>query len=61
MKIAEHKTERFPFYIEFDNEELQEIMHKMEQAMNTINDCVFQLERLGIAKVQRKEKTANDK
>lgn len=55
------KSERFPFYFEFDDEELQEIMRKMEQSVNTIRDCAFELERLGIAKVQRKEKTANDK
>lgn len=59
--MDESKTEKFLFYFEFDNEELQEIMQKMEQSLNTFRDCVFQLERLGIAKVQGKEKTANDK
>ena len=54
------ETEQFRFFLEFDNEELQEIMHKMQQSLDTFNDCVFQLERLGIAKVQRKEKTANN-
>lgn len=58
--MNESKTEQFRFILEFDNEELQEIMHKMQQSLDTFNDCVFQLERLGIAKVQRKEKTAND-
>lgn len=61
--MDESKTERFHFLFEFefDDEELQEIMHKMEQSIDTFRDCVFQLERLGIAKIQRKEKTANDK
>ncbi len=59
--MNESKTEQFLFRFEFDDEELQEIMHKMEQAINTLGDCVYQLERLGIAKVQKKEKTANDK
>ena len=51
-------NEQFLFHFEFDNEELQEILHKMEQSLNTFRDCVYQLEQLGIAKVQRKE-TAN--
>lgn len=55
------KTEQFLFHFEFDDEELQEIMHKMQQSLDTLSDCVFQFERLGIAKVQRKEKTVNDK
>ncbi len=59
--MNESKSESFIFYFEFDNEELQEILHKMEQAKKTLCDCVYQLERLGIAKVQAKEKTANDK
>lgn len=59
--MDESKTEKFLFYFEFDNKELQEIMQKMEQSLNTFRDCVFQLERFGIAKVQGKEKTANDK
>lgn len=58
--MNESKTEQFRFFLEFDNEELQEIMHKMEQSLETFRDCVFELERLGVAKVQRKEKTAND-
>lgn len=53
--MDEPKTEQFLFRFEFDNEELQEILHKMEQSMNTISNCVSQLEQLGIAKVQRKE------
>lgn len=57
----ESKTEQFLVYLEFDNEEVQEIKHKMEQAIETFRDCVYQLERLGVAKVRRKEKTANDK
>lgn len=56
--MDETRTEQFLFRFEFDNEELQEIMHKMEQSLNTLRDCVYQLEQLGIAKVQRKE-TAN--
>lgn len=52
------ELERFRFFLEFDDEELQEIMHKMEQSLDTFRDCVYQLEQLGIAKVQRKE-TAN--
>lgn len=52
------ELERFRFYLEFDDEELQEIMHKMEQSLDTFRDCVYQLEQLGIAKVQRKG-TAN--
>lgn len=49
------ELERFRFCFEFDDEELQEIMHKMEQSLDTFRDCVYQLEQLGIAKVQRKE------
>ena len=45
--MNESKTEQFLFRFEFDDEELQEIMHKMEQAINTLGDCVYQLERLG--------------
>ena len=56
--MDEPRTEQFLFRFEFDNEELQEILHKMEQSLNTFRDCVYQLEQLGIAKVQRKE-TAN--
>lgn len=59
--MNESKSERFLFYFEFDNEELQEIMRTMEQSLKTFNDCVSRLERLGIAKMQGKEKTANDK
>jgi len=56
--VDKPELERFRFFLEFDDEELQEIMHKMEQALDTFKDCVYQLEKLGIAKVQRKE-TAN--
>lgn len=59
--MKESKSEKFPFYFEFDDEELQEIMHKMKHSVDTFRDCVFQLEQLGIAKVLRKEKTANGK
>ena len=54
------ETEQFLVYLEFDNEEVQEIKHKMEQAIETFQKCVYQLERLGVAKIKRKEKTAND-
>lgn len=59
--MSEPKSEQFLFRVEFDNEELQEIMRKMQEALSTIRDCVYQLEDLGIAKVQRNEKTAIDK
>lgn len=57
--MGESKTEQFLFHFEFDNEELQEILHEMEQSLNTFRDCVYRLERLGIAKIQKKE-TANN-
>ena len=60
MNKSEKERFHFHFEFEFDDEELQAIMHKMEQALETLSDCVFQLERLGAAKVHRKEKTAND-
>ncbi len=59
--MDELRAEQFLFRFEFDNEELQEILHKMEQSLNTFRDCVYQLEQLGIAKVKRKEETASDK
>ncbi len=58
--MNESKTKQFLFCFEIDDEELQETMQKIEQALKTLNDCVFQLEQLGVAKVHRKEKTAND-
>lgn len=57
--MGKSKTEQFPFHFEFDNEELQEIMHKMEQSLNIFRDCVYRLEQLGIAKVHKN--TDNDK
>lgn len=59
--MDENKREQFICYLEFDDEELQDIRQQMEQAIDTFNRCVSRLERLGIAKVQRKEKTANGK
>lgn len=53
--MDESRTEQFLFRFEFDDEELQEIMRKMEQSLDTFRDCVYQLEQIGIAKVQRKE------
>lgn len=57
--MNENKREQFICYLEFDDEELQDIKQQMEQAIDTFNRCVSRLEQLGIAKVRRKEKTAN--
>ncbi len=34
------EKEQFLVYLEFDNEEVQEIKHKMDQAIETFQKCV---------------------
>lgn len=58
--MSESKSEQFLFRLEIDSEELQEILHKMQEALSAIRECTYELERLGFVKVAEK-KTAIDK
>lgn len=43
--------------VQFEDQEVEEILARMKEALNTIHECWAELDRMGL--VLRKEKTAS--
>ena len=50
----------FVFRMKVEKSELEEIMERMRQAQETILDCYYKLESLGVVVMEKKETTSGN-